>query len=41
MSNSLLIGAAYYPELWPDDAIEVDISHMREIGIDFAGAERG
>ena len=26
-------GAAYYPELWEESAIEKDIAHMKEVSI--------
>ncbi|HBQ63442.1 MAG TPA: beta-galactosidase [Clostridiales bacterium] len=29
----MYIGAAYYPELWPDNEIQKDIAHMKEAGI--------
>lgn len=33
MSNKLYHGAAYYPELWNEEAIEEDIKYMLEAGI--------
>jgi len=33
MTTPLHIGAAWYPELWPEDQWEADIARMKEVGI--------
>ena len=33
MDNKIWIGAAYYPELWPEEEVERDIGRCRSIGI--------
>ncbi|WP_462405406.1 beta-galactosidase [Gracilibacillus sp. Marseille-QA3620] len=33
MKKKLVHGAAYYPELWDVQAVEIDISYMKEVGI--------
>jgi len=30
------LGAAYYPELWPEQQVDEDIAHMRELGLNLA-----
>ena len=33
MENKIRVGAAYYPEVWPESEVEKDIARMKEAGI--------